>query len=235
MTPDELLRVMDETWPAAAAHTVGPWIIREGRGGGQRVSAASATAGASGDDLELAEQALAALEQPPLFLIRETDAALDMALAGRGYHVHDPVVAYAAACATLTQLPGPMTTFAHWPPMAIAVDLWAEGGIGAGRLAVMHRAAGPKTAILARAADRASGVAFVAMAGKTAMLHALEVTPGLRRQGSAHNMLRAAAIWAHDQGAETLSLVVTQANEPARRLYISFGMKVVGHYHYRQK
>jgi ribosomal protein S18 acetylase RimI-like enzyme len=67
------------------------------------------------------------------------------------------------------------------------------------------------------------------------MLHALEVTPALRRQGSAHNILRAAALWAQQNGADTLTLVVTVANENARRLYASLGMQPVGQYHYRQK
>ncbi len=235
MTPQDLSQVLDETWPAAAMHRVGPWAIREGRGGGQRVSAASAIAPVSEGDLGLAENAMRDLGQAPLFLIRRSDAALDAALAARGYGVHDPVVAFAADCATLAQLPPPMTTFAHWPPMAIAVDIWAMGGIGPGRLAVMQRVAGAKTAILSRANDRASGAAFVAMWGSTAMLHALEVAPPMRRQGSAHNILRAAAVWAQDQGARVLSLVVTQANQPACRLYASFGMAVVGQYHYRQK
>lgn len=235
MTPDALTQLMDETWPAASMQTVGPWVIREGKGGGQRVTAASAMQGVSGADLELAENAMQALGQSPLFLIRATDAALDAALDARGYRLHDPVVAYASPCRALAQIPPPMTTFAHWPPMAIAVDLWAQGGIGPGRLAVMQRAKGAKTAILSRAKDRASGVAFVALSGKTAMLHALEVAPAMRRQGSAHNILRAAAVWAQDQGADTLSLVVTRANEDARRLYASFGMPVVGQYHYRQK
>ena len=235
MTPQELSQVMDDTWPAAALQSVGPWVIREGRGGGQRVSAASATAPVSEGDLAFAETAMRDLGQAPLFLIRQSDTALDAALAARGYGVHDPVVAYAADCAALAQLPPPMTTFAHWPPMAIAVDLWAMGGIGPGRLAVMQRVTGAKTAILSRANDRASGAAFVAMSGSTAMLHALEVTPPLRRQGSAHNILRAAAVWAQGQGARMFSLVVTRANEPACRLYASFGMAVVGQYHYRQK
>ena len=67
------------------------------------------------------------------------------------------------------------------------------------------------------------------------MLHALEVTPSQRRQGSAHNILRAAVAWAQANGADTLSLVVTVANDKARRLYASLGMAVVGQYHYRQK
>ncbi len=106
--------------------------------------------------------------------------------------------------------PEHMTTFPHWPPMAIAEDLWAEGGIGPARLAVMARAKGAKCAILGRANDRAAGVAFVALHQRVAMLHGLEVTPSQRRQGSAHNILRAAVQWAQDNGAEQFSLVVTR-------------------------
>lgn len=235
MTPDTLFAVMEATWPAASMQQVGPWLIREGQGGGKRVSAATALPGWQPDDIAQAEAAMTALHQPALFLIRGGEDALDTALAARGYGIVDPVVAYAAPVAALAQSPDHMATFPHWPPMAIAADLWAEGGIGPARLAVMQRAAEPKTVILGRAGDRASGAAFVAIHQGTAMLHALEVTPAQRRQGSAHNILRAAAIWAQENGAETLSLVVTSANAAARRLYASFGMQLVGNYHYRQK
>jgi len=235
LLPDALLAVMEATWPAASVQQVGPWLIRDGQGGGKRVSAATALPGWHPDDIAQAEAAMAALNQPALFLIRGGEEALDTALAARGYHIVDPVVAYAAPVAALAQMPDHMATFPHWPPMAIAADLWAEGGIGPARLAVMQRAAEPKTVILGRAGDRASGAAFVAIHQGTAMLHALEVTPAQRRQGSAHNILRAAAVWAQENGAETLSLVVTTANAAARRLYASFGMQVVGNYHYRQK
>jgi len=199
------------------------------------VSAATAEDDWTPADLPQAEQAMLALDQPALFLIRQGEAGLDSALAARGYHVVDPVVAYAAPLTDFTQAPDPMTTFPHWPPMAITTDLWAEGGIGPARVAVMQRVRGQKTAILGRAKDRASGAAFVAMHGKTAMLHALEITPSQRRLGSAHNILRAAAVWAQENGADTLSLVVTEANENARRLYASLNMQLVGQYHYRQK
>jgi ribosomal protein S18 acetylase RimI-like enzyme len=67
------------------------------------------------------------------------------------------------------------------------------------------------------------------------MLHALEVAPDLRRQGTARNILRSAATWAQDNGADTLSLVVTAANSGARTLYASLGFQAMGQYHYRQK
>lgn len=231
-----LFAVLEATWPAAACARSGPWLIRDGQGGGKRVSAATAAADWVAGDIASAEAEMQALGQTPLFLLREGEQALDAALAARGYSVVDPVVIYAASCAAIgTPPPAPLAAFAHWPPLAIAVDLWAAAGIGPARLAVMERVAGPKTAILGRIADRASGAAFVAVDHTCAMLHALEVAPTLRRQGGANNILRLAACWAQDHGAATLSLVVTQANAGARALYASLGMEVVGQYHYRQK
>ena len=46
---------------------------------------------------------------------------------------------------------------------------------------------------------------------------------------------RAAGAWAQDNGAETLALLVTEANAGARALYASLSMGVVGQYHYRKR
>ena len=229
-----LATVIEATWPPLHRHRLGPWTIRDGAGGGKRVSAASAEAAVAASDLPQAEAAMRALGQPPLFLIRPWDSGLDSLLAARDYRKIDPVLAYAAPVDRFGPPPA-MTSFPHWPPMAIARSLWAEAGIGSARLAVMDRVTGPKTALLARARDRAAGVAFVALDGDIAMLHALEITPDQRRQGCAGILLRAAALWARDQGATTLCLVVTEANAAARALYVSAGMEVVGQYHYRQE
>jgi GNAT superfamily N-acetyltransferase len=232
----DLRAVMEATWPAASTRAEGPWLIREGQGGGQRVMATSPLPGWSEADLPQAEAAMQALGQPLIFVIYPEDQALDAVLAARGYGIVDPVVGYAARIADLAlEPPEHMTTFPHWPPMAIAETLWQEGGIGPARLAVMARAKGPKTAILGRVNDRAAGVAFVALHEGVAMLHGLEVTPRQRRQGSAHNILRAAVRWAQDNGATEFSLVVTEANSGARQLYASLGLGVVGQYHYRRK
>jgi N-acetylglutamate synthase len=126
-----------------------------------------------------------------------------------------------------------MTAFAIWPPLEIMRDVWAEGDIGPARIAIMDRALGPKTAIMGRIRDRVSGVAFVATDGARAMLHALHVTPGLRRQGSAVNIMRTAAMWAQDQGASELFLAVAMHNQAANTLYASLGMQIVENYHYR--
>jgi len=233
MDPQTLAEVMEATWPPSAWQSCGPFLVRDGQGGGKRVSAATVEGPWQQDDLVRAEAAMGA---HALFLIRAGDEVLDDALAARGYRVVDPVIAYAAPVADLIgEGPRRMTTFPHWPPMQIARQIWADAGIGPARLAVMERVEGAKSAILGRANDRASGVAFVACYGTQAMLHALEVVPALRRQGSAQDMLRAAAGWAGAQGAVSLSLVVTEANGPARALYARMGMREVGRYHYRQR
>lgn len=226
---------MEATWPPATTRVLGPWLLRDGNGGGKRVSAATLEGDFDALAIEDAEADMLRTGQPALFQLRPGQEALDAALSARGYAIVDPVVIYAAKLADLPEsLPPPMTTFPHWPPLGIAADLWAEGGVGPPRLAVMHRATGPKCAILARNSDRAAGVAFVAMHGPIAMLHALEVTPLMRRKGSARHILAAAVQWAQQNGATDLGLAVTTANAPACTLYASFGMQVVGQYHYRQ-
>lgn len=230
-----LLSAVDATWPAAALHRIGPWLVREGKGGGKRVSAATAEGPVSEADIPLAEAAQRDLGQTPLFWIRPGDEALDAMLAARGYRVVDPVHLRAAPVSAFPE-PELMFSFPHWPPLAMAQDIWCDTGIGPERQAVMTRVRGPSTCFIARSPehlDRAAGTAFAAIDGDIAMIHAVEVLPKLRRQGSAHNMLRSAAWWAQQHGAHWLALAVTQENEGAARLYASLNMGIVGQYHYR--
>jgi len=231
-----LYDVLEATWPAAAMHRAGPWMIRKGAGGGKRVSAATVEAGFAEADITTAEAEMQAFGQDHLFMLRPEDTALDQMLDQRGYRVVDPVDLYAAPVTELTKERLPLVTAFHiWPPLAIIPDLWAEGGIGPARIAVMNRVTAPKTAILARQTDQPAGVGFVAIQNGIAMIHAIEVAPKLRRQGVGVKILRAAAEWAQDNGATHLSLAVTCANTAANALYTSLGMTVVGHYHYRIK
>jgi GNAT superfamily N-acetyltransferase len=231
MTPETLAELMEATWPPARRWSLGPITLRDGAGGGKRVSAASVEGTLTEADLQAA---IAAMPEP-LFLVRAGDAALDAALDARGWRIVDPVVAYAAPVALLTADLPPLTAFPHWPPLEIARSIWAEGGIGPERIGVMDRVTGAKAAVLGRIADRPAGVAFVACHGPEAMVHALEVRPESRRQGLGRNLLIAAANWAAEQGVTRLSLAVTRQNAAARALYARLGMETVGQYHYRMK
>lgn len=231
--PAQLLAALDATWPALSVTDLDGWRVRTGAGGGKRVSATSALC--TDGDIELAEHAQRALGQSPLFRLSPADITLDAALAGRGYQLRDPSVIYAARTADLAQKPPPVRLFEIWPPLAIMRDIWADGGIGPARLAVMDRAPSPRSGFVARLDDRVAGVAFCALHDQIAMIHAIEVAPFARRKRVATTILRGVADWAQAQGADWLTLAVTEANTPARALYAGLGMQIAGRYHYREE
>ncbi|MFA8387447.1 MAG: GNAT family N-acetyltransferase [Pelagibaca sp.] len=236
MTPtvQTLYDVTEATWPPADRTPAGPWMLRNGAGGGKRVSAATAEADWSDDDLAAAETAMRLLGQDALFMIREGEEALDTALAARGYEVIDPVNLWLCPVDQLTDVQIPrVTAFAIWEPLAIMRDIWAAGGIGPERIAVMDRAEVPKTGILGRITDKPAGTAYCAIHDGIAMVHALEIPPAHRRKGMGVWLMRQAAHWAKANGADWMSVLCTQRNVGANGLYASLGMQVVGQYHYR--
>lgn len=123
--------------------------------------------------------------------------------------------------------------FTIWPPLEIQKDIWASGGIGPERVAVMHRATGAQTSILGRDGQSPAGTAFVAMHETIAMVHAVEVLEDFRKRGMGRMMTTHAARWAHAQGATHMAVLCTKANAGANALYASLGLEVVGEYHYR--
>lgn len=226
--------VIDQTWPAADRHMVGPFILREGQGGGSRVSAATADGPVTEAEIETVEAAMRDLGQKQIFMIRPGDEALDAQLDARGYQVVDAVTIYSCPVEQLTDLAIPrVTVFTIWEPLAIMREIWAAGGIGPARLAVMERAKGPKTGILMRYNDKPGGAAYAAIHNDVAMVHAVEVVPFQRKQGLGKWAMRGAAFWALENGADTLSVMCTDANEGANALYRSLGMQPVSAYHYR--
>ncbi|MFX0541487.1 GNAT family N-acetyltransferase [Roseovarius sp. S4756] len=231
----QLYDVIEATWPPAARWQEGPWTLRDGQGGGKRVSAATARGDVGAQDVAKAEAAMRKMGQRPLFMLREGDAPLDALLEEAGYDIVDPVNIYAIALADLDLTPPEATASFHlWEPLAIQRDIWASGGIGPARIAVMERVRGPKTALLGRTSGRAAATGFAAMDGKTAMVHTLEVLPEHRRCGVARTLMTEAAIWARGEGAEILSVICTAQNVAANALYSGMGMTLVGRYHYRQ-
>ena len=235
----DLVPVIAATWPPARTQRVGPFTVPSGAGGGQRVSAARLADPAATDaaeaEIDAAIAALAAFGHPPLFQVLDHQGALDARLAARGLILRDTTQAMVMPCADLAAAPPPVTCFATWPPLAIQTEIWAKGGIGPARLAVMERVTGPRMSFFGRANDRPAGTAFVALHDGIAMLHALEIAPAHRRKGLAATMMRAAADWAQTEGAVTMAILVTGENQPALGLYASLGFHAVGHYHYRSQ
>ncbi|WP_427939345.1 GNAT family N-acetyltransferase [Achromobacter marplatensis] len=232
----ELFTALEATWPPASTKRVGPWKIRNGCGGGQRVSSTTAEALVVVSDIALAEDAMSGLHQNRIFMIRPGMEQIDALLERQGYRIKDSVVVYLADVPQLATEPLPhASVFEIYPPLGIMAELWMAGGIGPDRLAVMERVQGPKTALLVRCEDFPAGVAFVAAYQRIAVIHAIHVTAALRRKGVGTNIIRASARWAQGRGATHLALAATRTNTDGRALYTSNGMKVLAEYHYRTK
>ncbi len=174
-----LFAVSEATWPAAALHQAGAFTVP--RRPGRRPARLRRHRRGRLDRRPIStrlRRSTAALGQPPLFMIRDGEEALDAALAARGYAIMDPVTLYVAAVATLA--------VRALPPMSGLRDLAAPGDharhLGRGR----HRP-GPdrgdgaggqvrRPRSSAASNDRAAGAAFVAgIHDGTAMLHALHI------------------------------------------------------------
>lgn len=235
MTPtaQRLYAVCEATWPPVQRFAHGKWTLRDGAGGGKRVSAATAQGAIRDEDIADAEGAMEEIGQQPLFMIREEDAALDLLLEARGYHVIDPVMLYVLPIEKLTDVPLPrVTAFSIWEPLAIMREIWALGGIGPARLNVMARAK-IKTGIFARWKEKPAGVAFAGVHDGVCMVHAVEVLDHQRRMGVAQWMMRAAAFWGQRHGAKQIAVLCVQDNLPANRFYQTLGFAPAGRYHYR--
>lgn len=230
----DLFTALGTTWPAARVIKIGPWQLREGLGGGKRVSSAFAISRPAESDIQSAIAESQSFGQPALFMIRDSDSDLDHWLDQKGFGVSDPTALYLAKASDLAQS-YPMTTIIPaWPPLAIQREIWAGGGVNNARIAVMNRAEDPKTSLIVRIDDTPSATVFLAKTGAIAMLHALEVQPENRRRGAGEIAVRAAAKWGVDQGADWLALAVTKANVAANALYQKLGMSPVASYHYRR-
>lgn len=232
-----LLAAAEATWPPAEVARDGGIETGRGMGAGGRVSASRAVAPDWREaDLEAAVARHRAWGQPPLVRAMEDDARLNAALAAGGWRRFKPTALLSAPVAVLTGTPVPrMAAFALWPPLAVQRELWEAGNIGPARQAVMDRVAGPKAALLGRVRDRVAGSAFVAAHGPVAVLHAVEVEPGLRRHGTGAALVRKAAQWAAGEGATDLALAVARGNAAALALYDALGFAEAAGYAYWQR
>ena len=238
MTPPSstIFEILDATWPAHRLIKQGPFTLRQGKGGGKRVSAASLNDVFNESDIENAEETMGRLSQTPLFSLRPQDRELDRHLEQRGYDVVDPCNIYGISSAMLAEVTPPrVSMFEIWEPLEIQKDIWATGGIQKARLAIMTRAIEPKTSILMRWDNHPAGTAFVGIYEGVAMAHAIEVLEHQRGKGVATMAMHQIGCWALKHGAPEVQVICTKENKAANALYTSLGMTVVGEYQYRMK
>ncbi|WP_241434480.1 GNAT family N-acetyltransferase [Sulfitobacter noctilucae] len=230
----ELFAAAEATWPAARCWQDHGFTLRDGQGGGQRVSAATADGPVTAAQIDAAEGAMREMGQTPLFRLLGDAPDLDEALVARGYIAKDPTTVYVLPIEQLTDkdIP-PVTAFSIWEPLAIMNEVWETDGVGQARRDVMARAA-CKTAVLSRWNEKPGGVAFAAVHGKICMVHAVVVLAHQRRQGVAQWMMRRAAFWGQAQGATHMAVLCVDDNESANALYRALGFAAMGGYHYRK-
>lgn len=242
-TRSALEAALEATWPPAETADIQGWRARFARGAGRRVCSARMI-GASADlgALPEIEAYYTARQADCLIQTPTSDAAAAIAL-GNGLSAQG----YAAEASTrfLSASAEPvaaraLTTDARpylircRAPLAATEAIWAEGGVGPERRAVMARAAERQIWIV-RLDHRVAGAAFVARAGEVAMVHAVQVTPWARRRGAGRDLTIAAARWAQERGARHLALAVEVENAPARALYQGLGFEDAGGYVYWRK
>jgi len=232
LTDQHFLSAIDATWAPQSQIVQDNWCIRVGAGGGQRVSAATALHADA--DIAVMSAAQRQLGQTPLVMVRGGEDALDARLAEAEFVKHDPVQ---VLCIDPKAWPraqdDAFKTTRNEHPLAIQEEIWAQDGIGPERLAVMARVDVPKCYLLGRDGDTPAGVAFVAVDGRVAMLHAFYVSKNAQGKGVGSRMMRDAADWAIAQGATALAVLVRDATPQARALYVKRGMEQVTRYHYR--
>jgi GNAT superfamily N-acetyltransferase len=232
-TEMDLFDAIDATWAPFAIHNHQGWLIREGCGGGQRVSAATILSKTNDANVSSAVAKMRALGQNSLFMVRGSDSQLDHELETSGYRIVDPVIVLAAPAHNIfTTAPANIYPISQLTsPNEAAKDIWARGGIGPARLNIMARVNCPKSILVA---DN-MGVTFVAMHKGIAMIHAVEVAKAHRRKGVANALMYRAIQWAKEQGSQWVSVLTVRENIPAITLYENLGMKKAATYHYRLK
>ena len=229
-----IFETIDLTWPAEKFLELRKWKLRKSIKGGKRVSAATAIGKSDIRDIQFVENTLAEWCQEKLFMIKAGENSLDEALKKRGYYIVDPTNIWSISSEALSmQKIPPVTAFSIFPPLAIQRELWIANDIDASKIEIMDRVKTPKTTIFGRIDAKPAASAFVAIANKMAMVHALIVDHKCQRQGMGKFVMQKVGDWADQLGAKSVVVLCTKKNQSANNFYKSLGMRVIGEYHYR--
>lgn len=236
----EATALLEETWPPVATKDLeGAWRVRWAASAGRRVCSArpltpepSALLATLGQvEAHYAAHGGASLLQ----LFAEQEAALAAPLMEQGY-------AREAETRFLTAPAAPIANRAYRiqtrpyviriaAPLAAVDALWATGGVGSARRAVMARAERGEI-FAARLESRMKGLVFVAAGATGAMIHALHVAPEARRLGVGTDLAVAAARWAIARGLDKIAVAIEADNVASRALFEAVGFSETAAYAY---
>jgi ribosomal protein S18 acetylase RimI-like enzyme len=240
----ELERLFFGAWPAAEVLALGDWRLRFTSGVTRRANSVW-PGGASGLALDAAigraEAFYRARGAPARFQLFPTEpcAALDPALAERGYELESPVSVQLAAASDVARAIGAdgaaveveeRVTPAWW---SVAAERSRFAAVPEPYRALLDRI-GPRAGFaLARLEGEPAASGLGVVDGDFAGIFSMLTLPERRRRGAAQAVLGALARWAERRGAERLALQVERDNPAALALYARAGFREIYGYHYR--
>ncbi len=253
-------RAAAAAWPATRTESVSGWLLRHTPGVPRRRSNSALPPAADRHPertLAAVEAFYAAAGLPSTIQVSpaEQQAALDAALAARGYRPEAPTLVLTAPAPTVAAAadpayPAPAGAGHSRPAPASAAAVVIDDAASSAWLAAYQALNGPadtsavaglvlarvpSPAAFARLAVDGQDVAiglFVAD-GEWAGLFCMATDPRYRRRGLALAVLSAGARWATARGCAGLYLQVEQDNIAARHLYARAGFTHSHSYHYR--
>jgi ribosomal protein S18 acetylase RimI-like enzyme len=235
---EELERLAFSAWPAEEVRAVEGFRLRSMRGVTRRANSVF-TCGEVADldgAIELAETFYAERAQPALFQISPTPLGerLEHRLAARGYVVDAPVSIQTAGLAAVAA--------SNLEQRAARAEVEEHAGrdfcalaVGRGRFAahgpIFHgllQRLGRRAAFAVGRVDGAPvASALLVLDGDWLGLFAMATLPEARRRGAALAVLRAAAAYGLEHGAQRAYLQVERGNEAALSLYARAGFREV--------
>ena len=225
---DQLARIMARGWPAIESEPLGEWVMRASGGFTKRANSVAAF-GDPGVGVDTAlDQVVAYYAERDLrpLVNLEAGGPWETSLAERGW----------------TPVDGGDTTVLvaqldrRWPLDAEATiardpsDAWLAAYVSPGESIDLAREVMGATPTAAHVSLEGA-IARVVVTGEWAGLSALWVPEERRRRGLARRLVTTSLGWAVEQGADKAYLQVVTGNDPAERLYRTFGF--LDHHEYR--
>ncbi|GGP21797.1 GNAT family N-acetyltransferase [Silvimonas iriomotensis] len=229
-------------WPALSTEVFDGWLLRFANGYTKRANSVTPLyAGTLSDAEKVAycERRFADAGLPGIFKLTQEHAALDAALAERGYAQIDLSSVQTAELATQTLVQDPAVTL-----QANADAGWIDAFARLGNLNTAQRHAAER--MLAQyAASTAFGVlehegevlacGFAVRQHDYVLLFDICTDPAWRRQGLGRRLVASLLAWGAERGATQGLLQVVASNEAAVALYAGFGFVEQYRYWYRHR